>query len=86
MQADAPCFWFGAQQDCARWVIMSIFAGVFVVMDLAAGLFLSMLGSGVGRSHISPHMKACGAASPRHARQDCMHFMAWVSTALLATF
>eukprot|EP00892_Ulva_mutabilis_P011465 jgi/Ulvmu1/8691/UM047_0031.1 len=53
-----PCFWFGEQAACSKWIIMSGFAGIFVVLDLAAGLFLAIFGSGVGRAHISPSMKS----------------------------
>lgn len=51
-QAQEPCFWFGAERSCERWVIMAVCAGVAAAVDLVISLFLALTGFGEHRRHM----------------------------------
>lgn len=47
LQAHTPCFWFGVERDCVRWIALAVFAGFCAAVDLVTSLYLIMGGDAV---------------------------------------
>lgn len=45
IQAQAPCFWFGAEGGCLRWTVIAALTAIFSVVDFVTSMYLVMGGA-----------------------------------------
>lgn len=62
VQAQQPCFWFGAPGGCQRWQALAGVGGFLAAVDLGLGTYLAMSGSSLGRADVSRSKHKCVAA------------------------